>query len=525
VIILEREIRRLISDSIERHDAPGVRVRELISSLLDGSSHRLSEAADSKLQPGATLGTSPTAVIGTGVSHSSDADEPRESYSGPLVQGSGENMYIGDPNEGLSPPGFWYNLIDDLNIFMETNYPDLGLNAESNGITRTLYESACPDNPARAAGSKHGCGLALDIKLHTKYGAYTSISQNNKLAGDGKFVSLMREFTSYQASNDVEWGGDFGGGYGDRVVGRGITEFHHFEIASGRMPRYFEPFKNEIPLTGYDGSYTSLTSIGELQSLYLAILGLQSCGASLVAESKIREIIRRQIYISEKLDPGATLKGTTSIGATSSTSSRRGRGDSAAAGSTSSGESKDTIGGHKIIRFGDGNNVNLLYFFPGIGAGGTQDSVLSYITIPDVTSSNNVVIVLANKNDSRWASLKRAANKYVKDNELTVHSKMLGGWSGGAYGLARTADKDTFNRIVYADPTPTQGLLNMSKEDHRGARIFYNPQTWDDMYPNKGVGDSLKKLATQMGQNTGRPDGTGGNHVEILKTSLNWILN
>ena len=44
---------------------------------------------------------------------------------------------------------------------------------------------------------------------------------------------------------DLLWGGTFGGGAtakGNPPRGRGITEFHHFEFKSDKMPALFEPY-------------------------------------------------------------------------------------------------------------------------------------------------------------------------------------------------------------------------------------------------------------------------------------------
>lgn len=191
-------------------------------------------------------------------------------YTGAMVTVSGGKKYLGDPSVGLSPNGFWKKLRDDLQAYVNREYPDIKLRTDNLGVTRDLAAASNPSSSARVAGSKHGAGLATDVYLHVKDHPYTEFrSDNARLVQDKKLVTTMRAFAATQ--NGVDWGGNFGGGTGDEVAPRGVLEFHHFEIEDSRMPSYFTQFSDEID--ALDGNLTaaSLTSTQKLATLYSKI--------------------------------------------------------------------------------------------------------------------------------------------------------------------------------------------------------------------------------------------------------------
>ena len=115
----------------------------------------------------------------------------------------------------------------------------------TNGITRALYSSIAGGG-ARAAGSKHGLGVANDMMLHT------SLQPDNKWAGlsDDKILAknqlLTDAFISFTADwnsrhgpeHQVKWGGTFNRGasaIGEPAKGLGITEFHHWELTGNAV--------------------------------------------------------------------------------------------------------------------------------------------------------------------------------------------------------------------------------------------------------------------------------------------------
>ena len=200
----------------------------------------------------------------------------QQEYKGSLLKevewdGKPKKLMVG--SIGVSPKGYWEKFRKDLQAHITANYPELGFRIGNLGVIRPLAAAANASNPDRANGSKHGAGLAQDLLLHTKtYGEYKSYKKWNPiLAKDIKLVRLMRGFAADRP--EIQWGGNFGGGSGDIVKGRGITEFHHYEFKNSVMPKYFKPYDAEIKkATGGDLSAADLTSTKVLAKLYKALM-------------------------------------------------------------------------------------------------------------------------------------------------------------------------------------------------------------------------------------------------------------
>ena len=137
----------------------------------------------------------------------------KDKYDGPLVTEKGGKRYIGDPNIGLSPPGFWESFRKRLQDYINENYDGprpIKMRIENLGVTRDLEQAADPgSNKARAAGSKHGCGMAQDVYMHTAlYGEYTNFKiMNEKLAQNQRLVNTIIDFMNKSENSDLQWGG------------------------------------------------------------------------------------------------------------------------------------------------------------------------------------------------------------------------------------------------------------------------------------------------------------------------------
>lgn len=199
-------------------------------------------------------------------------------YEGPLVTVKGRDKYIGDPSIGLSASGFWEGFRKALEEHINKAYPKIKINIEDLGITRDLAQAANAEgNPDRVSGSKHGCGLAQDVKMHTEmYGQYEDYkTMNKKLAEDEVLVNAIREFMAKSENSDLVWGGAFDSGSdvlqkGKQPSGRGITEFHHFEFKDSKMPAFFSKHESELEKLGMKSSeLTSTTKLGELYNKLL----------------------------------------------------------------------------------------------------------------------------------------------------------------------------------------------------------------------------------------------------------------
>ena len=200
----------------------------------------------------------------------SGASSVGSSYTGEMVTIRNGKKYLGDPSIGLSPRGFWKKLRNDLQTYMAKHYPELELKTKNLGVARDLKAASNPSSSDRVKGSKHGAGLAADVYLHVKDHPFTAYKVDNpRLAKDKKLVKLMRAFTATQPG--IVWGGDFGGGKGDNVASRGITEFHHFEIEDARMPKYFSQFNDEIEALDGDLTAAGMNNTNMLAQLYSKI--------------------------------------------------------------------------------------------------------------------------------------------------------------------------------------------------------------------------------------------------------------
>ncbi len=165
----------------------------------------------------------------------------------------------------------------DLQNYLNSNGYS-GSKIESNGIMRDLRASAYPSSPARAAASLHGAGLAIDVKFNIPGKTWKSIGDNGNLSSDEKLTRTIMNWVKTQS--DLTWGAQWGDGSNPgqgKVVSRGITEYHHFEIKSNEIPKYWEPVKDELSKLGFTPSELKKGGRGsKLHNLMLRLLGDQS---------------------------------------------------------------------------------------------------------------------------------------------------------------------------------------------------------------------------------------------------------
>jgi hypothetical protein len=165
-------------------------------------------------------------------------------------------------------------ILKDLENYLNNNgYP--GTKIGNNGVMRPLRDSAYPSSPARATASLHGAGLAIDVIFKIPGFNWSGIGDNKNLAANANLTRVINNFVKGQG--DITWGASWGKGSkpADGVVfTRGITEYHHFEIRSDLIPKYWEPVKDELAKFGFKP--TDLKSPGRggnLHKLMLKLLG------------------------------------------------------------------------------------------------------------------------------------------------------------------------------------------------------------------------------------------------------------
>jgi hypothetical protein len=165
-------------------------------------------------------------------------------------------------------------ILKDLQSYLNKNgYP--GAKIGNNGVMRDLRGSAYPSSPARAAASLHGAGLAIDVTFNIPGFKWSGIGDNGNLSKDANLTKVIANFVKGQG--DITWGASWGKGSKPSegvVFARGITEYHHFEIRSDLIPKYWEPVKDELAKFGFKPSdLKSPGRGGNLHKLMLKLLG------------------------------------------------------------------------------------------------------------------------------------------------------------------------------------------------------------------------------------------------------------
>ncbi len=186
-----------------------------------------------------------------------------------LISSKSGRYYVLSTNNGVAGHRL-KNVITDLENYLNSNGFS-GTKLASNGIMRDLESSAVPSNPARAKGSLHGAGLAIDLKFTIPGKSWSGIGDNGNLSKDSKLNKAIYNWVKSQG--DITWGGQWGKSKPESgmVQGWGITEYHHFEIKSSKIVEYWKPFSDELSSIGFD--YKKLNTTTNLQSLYLKLLG------------------------------------------------------------------------------------------------------------------------------------------------------------------------------------------------------------------------------------------------------------
>ena len=184
-----------------------------------------------------------------------------------LMTGSGKTWYIGSAGLGIAGHRL-KPILGDLQKHLRANgYPSATIG--NNGITRDLVASVYPNSPARAVASLHGAGLAIDVLWGIPGKKWSGIGDNGNLANDPQLTKVIWNFVKTQG--DITWGAQFDKKKGSDpangiVNGRGITEYHHFEISSDKIANYWKPYESDLKAMGFD--YKTLNKYGKDSPIY-----------------------------------------------------------------------------------------------------------------------------------------------------------------------------------------------------------------------------------------------------------------
>jgi hypothetical protein len=165
------------------------------------------------------------------------------------------------------------NIPADLQKYLRANgFPDAVIG--SNGIMRSLYESAYPNSPARVAASFHGCGLAHDLTFQIPGIVWKGIGNNANLVANKNLNLVIWNWVKQQG--DLTWGGEWGKSdpQNGNIIARGVTEYHHFQIKTSLQPKYWEPVKDELAKYGFKTTDLQVNGKGgNLHKLMLKLMG------------------------------------------------------------------------------------------------------------------------------------------------------------------------------------------------------------------------------------------------------------
>jgi len=163
------------------------------------------------------------------------------------------------------------NIIPELQQYLNSNGYSGTLSLD--GVVRELNDAAITNDPDRQGGSLHGAGLAIDIEFNIEGKKWGSIKDNKNLSTDTKLNKLIWNWVKSQG--DILWGGEWGGSNPEEgiIKGRGVTEYHHFEIKSDEVSKYWQPYGTELTELGFDGS--ELNTPKQLLPLYQKLLEIK----------------------------------------------------------------------------------------------------------------------------------------------------------------------------------------------------------------------------------------------------------
>jgi hypothetical protein len=234
----------------------------------------LNEVSDEPINNTSNTGTGTTTDSGTGTTTDSGVVSnvtvdkssvgPGPPAGSKLLTGSGKSWFIVNSSKGIAGHRL-QNILPDLQKHLRANgYPKATIG--SAGIMRDLVASTYPNNPLRAVASLHGAGLAIDVTFSIPGYKWYSIYDNGNLAKDSALTKVIWNFVKNQG--DITWGAEWGKSkpWDGIMKGRGIDEYHHFEIKSSQIAQYWKPFEKDLKEMGFD--YKKLNTVGDKGTIY-----------------------------------------------------------------------------------------------------------------------------------------------------------------------------------------------------------------------------------------------------------------
>lgn len=247
-------------------DTPQVDAKSLYMSMLGTLSD-----VDGFYKPGSVV-RNPTTTVGSSSINQSAIDNS----NGLFVRGADGSTYVWNGANGFAGKTL-LSFMGDLEKYLQKTHPSKKITLSSNGVTRSI-EATIKGGASRSPKSKHGAGLAIDLKFGGIYNGkelgpatgckksglpcYGWYEGNKIVVKDTAIMESIRTFvdTDSKWKNIITWGADFGNeGLAGRVKISGfpnkgearVDELHHFEIKDGIMAQYIpEDAKTEMTKLG-----------------------------------------------------------------------------------------------------------------------------------------------------------------------------------------------------------------------------------------------------------------------------------
>ena len=238
----------------------GVRIKSTKTKLVDKEDFYISLIGDTSKAGEATSITGNVVRPGeVAISDASVNSDTITNSNGFYIE-EGGGVYIVDRNNGLAGQTL-REFMNDLSTYLSTTLPSKGIKLSFNGITRELKETSL-GGPGRDKKSKHGAGLAIDVKFEGTYNNtqitnYTWPSSNTIVANDAEVMTQIKKYltTNTKWKDTIKWGGDFKSGSKTSVVSTDSSianfkvrtnEIHHFEIVDSKIKDYFQPYNSNL---------------------------------------------------------------------------------------------------------------------------------------------------------------------------------------------------------------------------------------------------------------------------------------
>jgi len=173
-----------------------------------------------------------------------------------------------------------------------------------------------------------------------------------------------------------------------------------------------------------------------------------------------------------------------------------------------SGDIFEASNGDKVFPLRPNEPTHLVVFYHGITGQGPVLEQLGSV-------GTGTTFLIPNGSGQSYSQAKATIAEIENNHGVEIISKSLGGWSAGSKGFVNAIGKDEFERLMLADPSPNNAIM---QNPPSGVYMEYNPNNWTGQYA--GLGRILPELARKIEANNGTAIESAEGHTIILKSIL-----